>query len=136
MFSCDPKTNFALQRKIQGNVPRILIRQLISSFVLKYVLGNQKVDDKSSRDNCYRCLPSIQRFYGALLFVDVSGFTALAQKLTVDELRIQINTYFTQILNLLAKYGGDVVKFAGDALYVIWTVQKCEGELFSVNNLV
>jgi class 3 adenylate cyclase len=126
MSFSDSKTNLALLRKFQGYVPRILVRQLISSFILEYGMGKQ--NDESLDDDCC-CLPSIQRLFGALLFVDISGFTELAQKLTVDKLRIQINTYFTQILNLLAKYGGDVIKFAGDALYVIWPVQKCEGEL-------
>jgi hypothetical protein len=126
----DSKTNLALLKKFQGHVPRILVRQLISSFILEYGMGGKQNDENLNGDCC--CMPSIQRLFGALLFVDISGFTALAQRLTVDKLRIQINTYFTQILNLLAKFGGDVVKFAGDALYVIWPVQKHEGEVIAV----
>lgn len=64
--------------------------------------------------------PSIERFHAALLFVDISGFTALSQRLHVDELRIHINSYFTKILDVVTKYDGEVIKFAGDALYIIW----------------
>jgi hypothetical protein len=127
MYFTDSKTNLALLRKIQGHVPRILVRQLISSFILNYGMENPSDNQNNVDSGECCCLPSIQRFYGPLLFVDISGFTALAQRLTVDELRIQINSYFTKILNLIAKYRGDVIKFAGDALYVIWSVQKCEG---------
>ncbi len=66
------------------------------------------------------CRPSIQRFHGALLFVDISGFTPLSLKLDIEALKNQINAYFTKILDIVEKWGGDVVKFAGDALYIIW----------------
>lgn len=66
--------------------------------------------------------PSLERFHGALLFVDISGFTQLAIKMNVDDLRTHINAYFTLIINIVHKHSGDVVKFAGDALYIVWQV--------------
>ncbi len=66
--------------------------------------------------------PSITRFYGVLLFIDISGFTDLSTKLSVQELRFHINSYFEKILKIIEKYEGQVVKFAGDALYVVWPV--------------
>lgn len=67
--------------------------------------------------------PSMERFYGALLFVDISGFTGLAQKLDVESLKNHINDYFTKMLNVIDKWEGDVIKFAGDALYIVWRVE-------------
>lgn len=67
-----------------------------------------------------RSIPSVSHFHGALLFVDISGFTVLSQRLPVDELRIQINGYFKRILDIVERHGGDVIKFAGDALFVVW----------------
>eukprot|EP01038_Epipyxis_sp_PR26KG_P013098 gene13098-17555_t len=69
------------------------------------------------------CMPSIQRFECVLLFVDISGFTALSQKLNVDDLKTHINDYFKKIIGLIEKYGGEVIKFAGDALFVIWQIE-------------
>lgn len=65
-------------------------------------------------------LPFIERFEGSLLFVDISGFTALSRQLHVESLKTHINAYFTKMLDVVDKYDGDVVKFAGDALYIIW----------------
>lgn len=73
-----------------------------------------KYDPKSS------CRPTIERFHGTLLFVDISGFTILSQKLTPDRLRSFINAYFKRLIDIVQKYDGEVIKFAGDALFIIW----------------
>ena len=74
---------------------------------------------------------SIERFHGSLLFVDISGFTALSQALDLNDLKTHINAYFSVILDIVCKYAGDVVKFAGDALFIIWTVDSGKYRLFS-----
>lgn len=51
------------------------------------------------------------------------GFTALATKLEVEELRIHINAYFDRIIGIIEKHHGQVLKFAGDALFVAWQVK-------------
>lgn len=82
--------------------------------------------------------PSMERFYGVLLFVDISGFTLLSTKLTIDELRYHINDYFDRILRIVELYGGQTVKFAGDALYILWQVElpsketDSEGKIYPV----
>ena len=75
--------------------------------------------------------PFIERFEGSLLFVDISGFTALSRRLHIELLKTHINAYFTEMLNVVDQHEGDAVKFAGDALYIIWpanaknTVSAC-----------
>ena len=64
--------------------------------------------------------PIIRRFRGALTFLDISGFTALSQKLDVESLKSHINSYFSKMISVVDEYGGDVMKFAGDALYIVW----------------
>lgn len=62
----------------------------------------------------------------ALLFADISGFTALTERLAghgpagVEELSRLLNVFFGQILDQIETHGGDVVKFAGDALLAVW----------------
>eukprot|EP00956_Cyclotella_meneghiniana_P006279 scaffold8233_cov46-Cyclotella_meneghiniana.AAC.1 len=69
----------------------------------------------------YQSNGSIQRHRGALLFVDISGFTTLSQNYPVEDFKTFINEYFTKIIDLIQLFGGEVVKFAGDALYAVWT---------------
>ncbi|KAL7552056.1 hypothetical protein ACHAWF_015258 [Thalassiosira exigua] len=69
----------------------------------------------------YRSRGSIRRRRGALLFVDISGFTNLSQNYPVEDFKTFINEYFTKIIELVVAFGGEVVKFAGDALYAIWS---------------
>lgn len=76
--------------------------------------------------------PFIERFEGSLLFVDISGFTALSRQLHVESLKTHINAYFTKMLNVVDKHGGDVVKFAGDALYTIWPANELIDKTTSV----
>lgn len=116
------------------HVPRILTRQILKRVIEDYINSIETKDDtpttesqdvnsdsnksKSSLMASTKC--SIARFYGSLLFVDISGFTKLSQRLNVDELRQNINAYFKKILDIVFRYKGDVVKFAGDALFIIW----------------
>lgn len=57
---------------------------------------------------------------GALFFVDISGFTKLSGRLTADELKYHCNAYFGLLLGVIARHGGDVLKFLGDAFFVLW----------------
>jgi class 3 adenylate cyclase/tetratricopeptide (TPR) repeat protein len=70
--------------------------------------------------------PSVTRFPAAVLFADISGFTALAERLGeggpagAEQLTTILNTYFGQLIDLITIHGGDVVKFAGDGLLAVW----------------
>ena len=72
--------------------------------------------------------PSEERFDGALLFVDVSGFTPITEALAKQgprgaELLSEIlNDYYGRLTNLVDSYGGDVLFFAGDAAVALFRV--------------
>ncbi|MEP6896496.1 MAG: adenylate/guanylate cyclase domain-containing protein, partial [Chloroflexota bacterium] len=76
--------------------------------------------------------------YAVVLFADISGFTALTEKLAqrgpvgVETLAHILNDYFGQLIDIVHKHGGDVVKFAGDALLVIWPLASTSGTADSV----
>ncbi len=59
---------------------------------------------------------------GTLLFADISGFTALSERLTTlgkqgaEQIVMVVNRYFSAMLDVLFSYGGDLFKFGGDAL--------------------
>jgi class 3 adenylate cyclase len=66
---------------------------------------------------------------GTLLFSDVSGFTALSERLAVlgnegaEKLTQIMNGYFENMLDILARSGGVLLKFAGDATLVFFEQQ-------------
>lgn len=63
------------------------------------------------------------------MFIDISGFSKITEILFkkhglegVDILASTLNTYLGRIVDRLTQCGGDVIKFAGDAALVIFTV--------------
>jgi class 3 adenylate cyclase/tetratricopeptide (TPR) repeat protein len=67
-----------------------------------------------------------ERFPAAVLFADISGFTALTERLAgtgpsgVEALTELLNDCFGELVELVGEHGGEVVNFAGDALLAIW----------------
>jgi class 3 adenylate cyclase len=74
--------------------------------------------------------PKGEQFAAAVLFADISGFTALTERLArtgpggVEELTELLNGCFGQLVQLVLDHGGDVVKFAGDALLALWPADE------------
>ena len=72
--------------------------------------------------------PSTFSGVGAVLFVDVSGFTKLAERLGKENVPVKASeklaNTITRVLEVLAQVcldgGGEVGKFAGDALLCVW----------------
>ncbi|EGB08489.1 hypothetical protein AURANDRAFT_63788 [Aureococcus anophagefferens] len=64
--------------------------------------------------------PSARSTRGALLFVDISGFTRLSTSLGIEALKRHINAIYTRAVDIIVKHGGDVLKFAGDAMLITW----------------
>ena len=59
------------------------------------------------------------------LFADASGFTALTEQLAMrrdgaDIMCLIMNRFLGQVIDIVQEYGGDVVKFAGDAVSCIF----------------
>lgn len=80
--------------------------------------------------------PRRDRCQGAVLFADISGFTALTERLShqgpsgLEELTGILNTYFGRFIDLVYAHGGDILKFAGDALLAVWPSED-SGEALS-----
>src|SRR6185503_10190210 len=75
----------------------------------------------------------------AVLFADISGFTSLTEGLVergpagVENLARILNEYFGQLIDIVHEYGGDVVKFAGDAVIAVWNIVSDSAEADSVS---
>ena len=61
-----------------------------------------------------------------VLFADISGFTKISEACASlgirgnEELAFCINRYMEGMVKNLAKFGGDIIKFVGDAMIVMW----------------
>jgi class 3 adenylate cyclase/tetratricopeptide (TPR) repeat protein len=68
-----------------------------------------------------------RRVDGTLLSADLSGFTRLSERLAAlgregaEELTTLLNGVFTGMIGIIERFCGDVIKFGGDALLVLYT---------------
>eukprot|EP00002_Diphylleia_rotans_P027014 TRINITY_DN5405_c0_g1_i1.p1 TRINITY_DN5405_c0_g1~~TRINITY_DN5405_c0_g1_i1.p1 ORF type:complete len:2405 (+),score=475.09 TRINITY_DN5405_c0_g1_i1:72-7286(+) len=68
----------------------------------------------------------IEYTQAAVLFADISGFTPLSEKLCkrgaegAEKLCMYLNQYFETLTSLIRFFGGDTIKFAGDAVLAMW----------------
>lgn len=94
--------------------------ETLSSYAPSYIIY------KATKDPGYFSKPTKEQLNCVVLFADISGFTALTERLAirgpagVEELTHLLNSYLGQLIDLISLYGGDIVKFAGDALLAIW----------------
>jgi len=74
--------------------------------------------------------PALENFPAAVMLADISGFTALAERLAQhgesgsEELSRLLNIFFGQLINIISAHGGDVLKFAGDAMLAAWPADE------------
>ncbi|HEX8825768.1 MAG TPA: adenylate/guanylate cyclase domain-containing protein, partial [Archangium sp.] len=65
---------------------------------------------------------------GAVLFADISGFVPRVERIArqgpgaLERLQELLNAVFGHLIERTSRSGGDVLKFAGDALLAAWTV--------------
>lgn len=102
-----------LTTTLTSYVPTLIARRLVSNYA--------PLEEPVSE-----VIPAI------VLFADISGFTPLTEQLAergpagMEELSRILNAYFGQLIELVTAYGGDVVKFAGDALLAVWPTEQEE----------
>jgi len=97
-------------------------------YLLSTFIPNNLVQEKMRRP-----IPGLvegKLLTGSLLFADVSGFTALSERLSVmgpegaERLTTTMNEYFATMLEILGWSGGILMKFAGDAMLVYFPDQE------------
>jgi class 3 adenylate cyclase/tetratricopeptide (TPR) repeat protein len=73
-----------------------------------------------------RSAPRARSIDGTLVSIDISGFTALAERLQArgkagaEELVTRISGVFDALIEVAERHGGDVLKFRGDALLLLY----------------
>ena len=55
-----------------------------------------------------------------MLFVDLVGFTTLAESRDSEDVRELLGRYFDRTRTIVERYGGTLEKFIGDAVMAVW----------------
>src|SRR5438093_1220132 len=64
--------------------------------------------------------PVAERRLVSILFADLVGSTPLSESRDAEEVRELLSSYFELARTLIARYGGTVEKFIGDAVMAVW----------------
>ena len=64
--------------------------------------------------------PSSERRLVSVLFADLVGFTTLSEHRDPEDVRELLSEYFERCRVIIARYGGTVEKFIGDAVMAVW----------------
>jgi class 3 adenylate cyclase len=95
------------------------VREMLSTYLPNYLVNSiYRNPEPGNVNGGFR--------YGAVLFADVSGFTAMSEKLSVlgkegaEEVTGIVNSYFSTMLEINDGFGGDLLKFGGDALLIFF----------------
>ena len=64
--------------------------------------------------------PVAERRRVSVLFVDLAGFTSLAESMDPEDVRRVQSRYFEVARAVVATYGGTIEKFIGDAVMAVW----------------
>lgn len=98
----------------------------LASYLPNLVLEHLAADGAPSH------APAANHRQGAVLIADVSGFTTITEQLAergavgAEELTRLLNAYFGRVIDVITAHGGDIVRFAGDAILAVWPAATTE----------
>src|SRR3954468_10877130 len=72
--------------------------------------------------------PVVERRVVSVLFADLVGFTPLSENRDAEEVRDLLSRYFATARTIVARYGGTIEKFIGDAVMAVWGVPTAHGD--------
>ncbi len=78
--------------------------------------------DVQTADSRVSVVRHAERRVTSILFADLAGFTRFAEALDPEEVRDFLSGYFDHCQEIIARYGGTVEKFIGDAVMAVWGV--------------
>ena len=77
-------------------------------------------DAAGRRSACRAPAVAVERRLVSVLFADLVGFTPLSEDRDAEEVRDLLSRYFEVAADVIARYGGVVEKFIGDAVMAVW----------------
>jgi class 3 adenylate cyclase len=89
----------------------------------------RQIMESVDSDNSKRLLGS--RVSATILFSDIRSFVSLCETMDAEEVTSLLNDYFTEMVDVVYKHGGEVDKFIGDALLAVFypTITLATGQV-------
>lgn len=72
--------------------------------------------------------PSFERRIVTVLFADLVGFTSLSERLDPEDVATIQDAYFTSVRETVARHGGELEKFIGDAAMAVFGVPRAHDD--------
>ncbi|KAJ3096901.1 hypothetical protein HDU97_005448 [Phlyctochytrium planicorne] len=101
----------------------------LSCFASNYV--NRLLSDGDRSEKVVSSLklgePHIEESFGAVAMIDISGYSKLTSslasrgKISSELITIAVRNYMNKIVDVVVSYGGDVIRFLGDAILVVFS---------------
>jgi predicted ATPase/class 3 adenylate cyclase len=82
-------------------------------------MGGQAVAPAAAHST-RRDAPIAERRHVSVLFADLVGFTTLSESRDAEQTRELLSQYFATARTVIARYGGTIEKFIGDAVMAVW----------------
>ena len=82
--------------------------------------GGPTPPGSAALSNATAAAATTERRLVSVLFADLVGFTALSESRDSEEVRDVLSSYFEACRTVIARYGGTVEKFIGDAVMAVW----------------
>jgi class 3 adenylate cyclase len=105
------------------------LRPFVSDLAFRSIVSRLRYprtsDDTSICFRPYTC-------QAAVLFVDLSGYSRITAAIAhkgAHVISAAVNAYLSRLLCVIHAHGGDVIKFAGDAIMVVWEGDERELEI-------
>jgi hypothetical protein len=109
------KQDFVMRSTTRGSdLWENMMRPFVSNLAFRCLTRRRTETEVSFRP--YSC-------HAAVLFVDISGYSTVAAAIShrgAFVLSSIVNAYLERLLRIAQEYGGDIVKFAGDAVLILW----------------
>ncbi|KAJ3218284.1 hypothetical protein HDU67_006257 [Dinochytrium kinnereticum] len=97
-------------------------------FVAKFIRKASRFAEKRRKilESLEAGLPFVEETTGALAMIDISGFSSLTSilakkgKISSEVITQAVSSFMSRIIDVISSHNGDVIKFLGDALLVIF----------------
>jgi adenylate cyclase len=107
---------------------------VLVSALVSYVTARRAEQSLRSAFSLYvspDMVPKLQREGGALklggekmwltaIFTDIADFTSITEDMPAERTSEMLNAYFTEVMDVVFKNQGTLLKFIGDAIFAIW----------------
>jgi class 3 adenylate cyclase len=123
-FVCKPVDFRDLEVTLEKTISHVrqlqeTLRAIQENNILKMYVDETVINFMARPDLENRLLVS-ENIEATVVFIDICGFTALAEKLPADALVRLLNIYFDQMVKEIIAQGGYVDKFMGDAVMAVF----------------